>query len=294
MGRILYWLVLALVKTLQALPLRTVARIGRRLGGLAYYLDARHRKVALRNLTMCFGAEKSDAEIRQIARENLKRIGESYCSAIKTSAMSLEELKPHLAFEGLNRIYPEPLAPDTPSRVVAIGHFGNFELYARFHHFMPGVQGATTYRAIRPKALDDLLLEMRRRSTCLFFERRTEASALKAAMARSGMILGLLVDQHAGKGGVWVPFFGKECSTSAAPAIFALRYNCKLFTGFCFRTGLAQWQLEAGDEIATHENGEPRPIEAITADINRSLEAAIRRDPANWFWVHNRWKPKNP
>jgi KDO2-lipid IV(A) lauroyltransferase len=26
-------------------------------------------------------------------------------------------------------------------------------------------------------------------------------------------------------------------------------------------------------------------------DVNRAFEAAVRRDPANWFWVHNRWKP---
>jgi len=25
-------------------------------------------------------------------------------------------------------------------------------------------------------------------------------------------------------------------------------------------------------------------------DVNRALEAAVRRDPANWFWVHRRWK----
>jgi KDO2-lipid IV(A) lauroyltransferase len=32
-------------------------------------------------------------------------------------------------------------------------------------------------------------------------------------------------------------------------------------------------------------------VRDITADINRAFEAAIRRDPANWFWVHDRWKP---
>jgi lauroyl/myristoyl acyltransferase len=25
-------------------------------------------------------------------------------------------------------------------------------------------------------------------------------------------------------------------------------------------------------------------------DVNRAFEAAVRRDPANWFWVHRRWK----
>ena len=26
-------------------------------------------------------------------------------------------------------------------------------------------------------------------------------------------------------------------------------------------------------------------------DVIRALETAVRRDPANWFWVHSRWKP---
>jgi KDO2-lipid IV(A) lauroyltransferase len=39
------------------------------------------------------------------------------------------------------------------------------------------------------------------------------------------------------------------------------------------------------------EGGHPRSVEAITTDINRAFERAVRKDPANWFWVHNRWKP---
>jgi Kdo2-lipid IVA lauroyltransferase/acyltransferase len=294
MDLLLYWIALAFVKILQALPLRTVARIGRCAGALAYWLDARHRKVAINNLTMCFGGEKSAAEILQIARENFKRIGESCCCAIKTSAMTFEQLQEHVELVNGKRMYPDPITNHAPTRIAVSGHFGNFELYARLGEFFPGVQTATTYRALRQRRLNDLVLQMRRRSKCLFFERRTEAAALKAAMSRPGILLGLLVDQHSGPGGAWVPFFGKECWTFTAPAVFALRYDCKLFTGFCFRTGLAQWRLEAGEEIPTHENGEPRAIAAITIDINRSFEAAIRRDPANWFWVHKRWKPKYP
>jgi KDO2-lipid IV(A) lauroyltransferase len=89
---------------------------------------------------------------------------------------------------------------------------------------------------------------------------------------------------------VQVPFFGHNCSTSAAPAIFALRYRCPLHTGFCYRVGLGRWQIEASDEIPTREGGQPRSIEAITLDISKAFEKAVRRDPANWFWVHNRWK----
>ena len=96
MNTLIYWLGRALVALLQALPLTWVARLGRAGGVLAYWLDARHRRVALKNLTMCFGAQKSPAEIRALARENFRRIGENYASAVKTISMSFDELRPHL------------------------------------------------------------------------------------------------------------------------------------------------------------------------------------------------------
>ena len=61
-------------------------------------------------------------------------------------------------------------------------------------------------------------------------------------------------------------------------------------TAICYRVALAKWRLDFGEQIPTHENGKPRPTEDIMRDVNRALEIAVRRDPANWFWVHRRWK----
>ena len=94
----------------------------------------------------------------------------------------------------------------------------------------------------------------------------------------------------AGNGGRRGLFLGHDCSTSIAPAVFALRYHCPLHTAICYRVGLGRWRIEVGDEIPTREDGNPRTVDAITEDINQTFEVAVRRDPANWFWVHNRWK----
>lgn len=294
MDGLLYLVARVMVAFLQALPLRAVARLGRAGGSVAYWLDARHRHVALKNLRLCFGGGKSPAEIRALARENFRRLGENYLSAIKTAAMSAEQLQPHFEFVGAEKVLPRSASRDSSSRVVAIGHFGNFELYARFSQFVPGFQCATTYRALRQPSLDRLLQSLRARSGCRFFERRTEAAALKAAMNEGGLMLGLLSDQRAPRGGLRLSFLGHECLTSAAPAVFALRYHCPLYTSICYRVGLAHWRIEAGDEISTHENGQPRATRQIMLDVNRAFESAVRRDPANWFWVHDRWKLPKP
>lgn len=285
MNTLIYWLGSGLVAVLQSLPLTWAARLGRAGGALAYWLDARHRRVALANLTMCFGNEKSPAEIRALARENFRRIGENYASAVKTISMSFEALRPHLEYKGEERLLP-------PRRVInAGGHFGNFELYARFSDIVPGYQAATTYRALNQPAANRLMEELRSQSNCLFFERRSGAPLLRAAMNRPAIILGLQIDQHGGDHGLRLPFLGHDCSTNPSPAVFALRYNCELYAAVCYRIGLAKWRLELGEQIQTHENGHPRPVEDIMRDVLRLHEKAVLRDPANWFWVHKRWKP---
>jgi KDO2-lipid IV(A) lauroyltransferase len=290
METLLYRLARALVNFLQRRSLESAARLGRAAGAVAYLVDARHRRVAIRNLTMCFGQEKSAKEIRALARENFRRIGENFACAAKTAAMSFEELRPRVEFIGNTRIISPPPGGKPQGVVAAIGHFGNFELYARFHQFAPSYTCATTYRALRQPSLNRLVQSLRERSGCLFFERRFDAAPLKAFMNQRGVMLGLLADQSAGTHGLRLPFFSHDCSTSAAPAVFALRYNCALCVGVCYRVGLARWRIEASEEIPTHLNGHARTTEAIMRDVNGVFEAAARRDPANWFWVHNRWK----
>src|SRR5882672_11896926 len=104
MDHLLYLFVLGLVKFLQALPLRWVARIGRGGGALGYALDARHRGVAQRNLAMCLGAERRPEEIRKLGRENFRRLGENYACAIKTASMSWEDLKASVEFVGWDKV----------------------------------------------------------------------------------------------------------------------------------------------------------------------------------------------
>ncbi|HEY5041165.1 MAG TPA: hypothetical protein VIK53_04115 [Verrucomicrobiae bacterium] len=288
MNPLLYWFGRAFIAFIQALPLPLVARLGRAGGALAFQLDGRHRRVVLDNLTLCFGGEKPAEEIRALAKENFRRIGENYLSAVKTAAMNFDQLKPHLEFSGFDRLPPKNENAATRNAVVAIGHFGNFELYARIHDLRDDYQGATTYRALKQPVINRLMQSLRGQNGCLFFERRADGARLRERMNEGGVLLGLLADQSSL--GMRAPFLGHDCNTGLAPAILALRYDAELFTAICYRVALAKWRLEAGQSIPTHENGQPRSSENIMRDVNLALETAVRRDPANWFWVHRRWK----
>ena len=240
MQTLLYWFAKVIVLGIQALPLEIVARGGRIGGAIAHALDARHRKVAHANLRRCF-PEKTDAEIQQLVRENFRRLGESYACGVKTAGMKFEDVMKRTELVGLEKLatpargafvgpHEEFTAQGTPgaapsNRIVAIGHFGNFELYAMLARCLPGYKHATTFRGLNQPGLNRLLEELRNRSGCLFFERRSGLRELMRLLSQKGVLLGLLSDQHGGRRGVWAPFFGVECSTNPAPAVFALRYD---------------------------------------------------------------------
>ncbi|MSU34333.1 MAG: hypothetical protein EXS36_04350 [Pedosphaera sp.] len=286
MDLLAYWLARGLVILVSMIPLRGVARIGRFGGTVAWWIDRRHRHVALANLRIAFPDGKSDQDLVDIARENFRRLGENSLCAIRCTTMTAEQLARHLTWSNLDTL-PE----QGSSLVAAIGHFGNFELYARVNDVASDWASATTYRALRQPALNGLMLALRERSKVQFFERRSGARALRQVLARGKVIVGLLADQNAGKRGIRLPFFGRECSCSAAPALLALRYRLPLQVWICFRTGLAAWNIRGGIPIATQRpGGSPRTLEEITADIQGAYESAIREDPANWFWFHRRWK----
>ncbi|MBI1841701.1 MAG: lysophospholipid acyltransferase family protein [Verrucomicrobia bacterium] len=291
MDTVLYLIGKLLIRCAQTLPLRAVARLGRCAGVVAYWADRRHRRVAIENLLRAFPDRWTRDDADACAREHFRRLGESYCCALKTAAMPWSELAGHVEFVGVDQIHAWRQAHPTGSMIASIGHFGNFELYGRFNELARGFQCASTYRGLRQPGLNRLMVSLRERSGSKLFERRSEAGALRNAMSSGGLLLGLFADQHAGDRGLPLPFLGRVCSTSPAPALFALRYDAPLFVCVCYRVALASWRIEVNPFIATHVDGAPRPIADIMSDVNRQYEDAIRRDPANWFWVHNRWKP---
>tara|TARA_Y100000746_G_scaffold124406_1_gene106410 strand:- start:76 stop:960 length:885 start_codon:yes stop_codon:yes gene_type:complete len=276
---------------IRLLPLKLVCFIGRQIGFVFYFIDTGHRKIAVNNLTNSLGNYHSESEITSIAKENFRRLGEVYLSVLKTAHISLKNLSDILSVKGLEHLdLSQRNDGSNPSFMFAIGHFGNFELYANAGLFAPEFDVGTTYRGFNQPWVEKLVTKIRNRSGCHYFDRRYEGKKLMSFMKRPNSITGLLADQNAGRSGIELPFFGLPCSTNPAPAIFSLRYNLRLHCCLCRRVGLGRWELELGPEISTHTNGNARSVNDIMSDINATYEDYIREDPANWFWVHNRWK----
>jgi heptosyltransferase-2 len=79
-------------------------------------------------------------------------------------------------------------------------------------------------------------------------------------------------------------------STTPFPAVLAKKTGAALMPISIVTCGIARWRIEVDDFIPSRGISTAE----ITARINLSLERQIRKDPSDWFWVHNRWKTPNP
>jgi len=82
--------------------------------------------------------------------------------------MSPEELKPYFECVGAERSASSSGCRPA-NRIMAIGHFGNFELYAHVGQFVPGFKCGATYRGLNQPGLNRLLVSLRNRSGLPFF-----------------------------------------------------------------------------------------------------------------------------
>jgi lipopolysaccharide heptosyltransferase II len=287
MDRIVFAVYRAASIVLRALPLKLVWWIGRTLGHCAYYLGGKYRRLALRNLGIAFAGEKADAELRATAREHFRSLGSNFLSGLTIGGLPKEALRELVEFVGLEHV--ERTIGSGQGCVMVISHIGNWELFSQLYPLLFSCPLGTIYQRLGNPHIDAEVRSSRARLGVQLFERKEGfQGAIKTL--RAGGIVGVLIDQHAGDAGVWCPFFGRLASTSSLAAMLALRTDAALIPGAAYSSGSGRWRLVIDPPVTVEE----RDTDAVTAQLNVVLERQIRRQPADWFWVHNRWKTPRP
>ncbi len=233
-----------------------------------------------------------------------KRVKRSVRSALLVAAVRLLALLPlrvALALgtavglaPGAEQVFRGALARGRGLVYVA-GHVGNWELMAQRVPRIGPFPAATIAKATIHPGLNVLIERTRAAGGVETLWREDPATA--RAMIRcfkQNKILGILIDQDTSVQGVFVPFFGRPAFTPRAAADLALRFRAPVVVGTCRRRGPRPGD---GHEVTAVElpydpDTTDREGEAIrlTAACTAVLEAAIRETPAEWVWMHERWK----
>lgn len=287
--RLVYYLYCAASFLVSLLPLGFIFRLGSLLGWLAYWTFLPYRKLAIANLTIAFGSEKNPAEIRSLARQHFCTLGANLLSSVKIASLSPEKVRSLVSLEGMEII--EQIAEKGESLAFICSHLGNWELLSQIAPlvFPKRLTLGTIYQRLGNPFIDADVRNSRARLGITPLERK-EGFVRAISMLRNSGGVGVLIDQHAGDKGVWCPMFGRLASTTPLAATMALRTGAKLVPVAVYTDKPGHWRFVVSPEVPVNT----RDAAKLTGEINLALEKQIRRSPADWFWVHNRWKTPNP
>jgi Kdo2-lipid IVA lauroyltransferase/acyltransferase len=176
--------------------------------------------------------------------------------------------------------------------ILAAGHLGNWEIGGAGLAARGLPMDVVVQRQANPY-FDRLINDARARLGMTVIPR---GGATKAALRslRRGRVVALVADQDARATGLFVPFLGRPASTHRGPAVLALRSGAALFAASAVRVADGTYRLRIR-EVPVPEEGEfDEQVRLLTVAVTRALEAAVRRDPEQYFWHHRRWKTAPP
>jgi lipopolysaccharide heptosyltransferase II len=270
------------------LPLRVLFVLGNLVGFIGWLLLSKYRRLAQRNLEIALANEKSPRELRRICRRHFQRSGANFLCGTKLGSMSPEKLERYVEAENTDAVH-QHLRARRPV-IVLLSHIGNWEVTGPLvPHYFHYARVGTVYQKLRNRYLDRDVNRKRARTGAELFD-RSEGFHKPIELLRSGGLIGVLGDQHAGDHGLWTPFFGRLASTSPLTALLAKRTGAAVIALAVHTVGPARWRLV----FSPLSDSPGVSVNSVTFEANEMIEREIRKAPEDWFWVHNRWKTPQP
>ena len=278
--------VLGLLWLLQRLPLGVQAALGRGLGALLHRLAGGRRRVALRNVALCL-PDWDEGRRRQLVRSHFQWLARSLLERGLLWYAPPERLKTLIQVEG-----DVGLAERSDKPVMwLVPHFVALDVAGVATQLFQGGKVASIYQAQSNAVFDQAMRSGRLRfGLAEIFARSERALPLVRAIKRGHAFFNLPDMDFGAKDAAFVPFFGVPAATLLAPARMARSLGMVvqpvvaeiLAGGQGYRVRfLPPWDDFPGDDDV-----------AAASRMNRWIEEQIRHNPAQYLWVHKRFKTR--
>jgi len=242
-----------------------------------------HRTV-IRNLRIAF-PDMDPSERERLAVAQWEQTGRTFA---ETAVMDrLTPASGRIDIVGAERL--EAIRAEGKPVVFVSGHMANIETMAAVL-VASGIPVQVTYRAANNPYVDAQIIAARARYGIKLFAPKggDGARELLAGMAR-GESVALMNDQKFSEGPE-VTFFGHPVNAAPGPSRLALRFGTAIQPMSVVRLPGVRFRVTAHDPITLNVTGDrPADIAAGVQAITSFIEARVRENPVDWFWVHKRW-----
>lgn len=276
-------LILALLRGSAVLPLSWVRGLGVVLGWVLYGVVGVRRRVVLTNLRLCFPAW-SEAQVRLRTRETFVFFAKAWMDRGWLWHGDEAMLKRRLRLTGA----VQELDGNAPTVIFAPHFFGLDAGWTAITQQLPR-RFTTIYTDQANAEADAWILQGRQRFGGVRLFRRIEGVKPIIAALKAGEPLYLLPDMNFGpEESVFVPFYGVQACTVPSLSRFARLSRAKVVPLLARLTaeGYDIEVLPAWKDFPTAD------ALADTALMNLRLQAYIDSMPAQYYWVHKRFKDR--
>lgn len=265
--------------------------IGRQLGHVMYYLDLEHRRVAIENLRIAFGQEKSKEEMRSIAKKNFQNLGMMAIEFFRIPHMDLETYQKKVETEGVDEALK--VLEENKGGLLLIGHFGNWELMAMMAKVIKKPILVIAKPIKNNRWLERWIVRSREKIGLEIIPPVSATPKVIQALSQN-KVVGIMFDQRGRRSkGIWADFFGRKVPTTPGLAIMALKSGAPVLPVFMIRNGVQKHRLIVKRPLELIHTGDfEEDVKANTQLFNQVLESIIRQYPDQWLWIHRRWERK--
>lgn len=247
------------------------------------------KKVVYDNIELAFPGTEEKIK-KQWMKQSLFVLCRSFFDVIRIPYISERWMNKNMNFLGL-----ENLEPYKNSGV----------LFMSLHMASGDLAGAAFSSVAKPlslitksfsnKFVNEFWFSMRSKSKTEFIDAHGKNNAfeiLKALKRQRGVVF--VVDQFMGKPyGIESDFFGHKTGSAYGLALFAQKTKAPVLPLSTFWSNDGKLNIQVGpaidfSDLITDDKDTNNLL--ITNRFNKVIEDIIRKNPAQWMWVHRRWK----
>ncbi len=272
---------LALQRALVLLPWPVQRALGRGLGAVSFRLARHRRRIAGRNLELCF--PELTARARQhLLRRHFHSLGIGLMELGIAWWASDRRLRSMGTLEGLEHL--ETAREGGRPVILVAGHFTTMDLAYRLLGLAVDYDGI--HRPFGYPALDRQLTRGRLRAAHRVYS-KFDLRGILDALAR-GRTLWVAVDQaQTGSRPVLAPFFGLPAPTTGGPARLAARSGAVVLPVLGRREPDGRYRVTVEPALRDFPGGDET---ADAARLNAVVERHARAAPEQYYWIHRRFK----
>lgn len=272
-----------------AIPAEIYVWLGKIFGFFMFYLDAKHKNIAYRNIRFVFHKEKASSEIKRIAKQAFENFGQNLFEILALKKIDKKYIEKYIRIEGRHFI-DEALSRNKGLIFVTL-HLGNWEISnaACGLFYQP-------YNVIVKEQKHgrlNSLLDSYRKS---FGVNTVGVNSLKDIIRalENNEIVSIVSDHGAGESDALIEFFGRKALMPQGAVRLAAKFKAPLIFAYIARISGPYQKIVLEPFNSFVDTGDKeKDLEVNLREINKRFETYIRQYPEQYLWSYKRWKHSN-